>query len=245
MLMNDVILNVSEWLGVIAVALLLTMNKRLIARPVAFKYQRREVILSAILAVVLIAASVYTNLVLKLPTLPTGAEVLPAQFLWALLILLPVALLLLIRRQPLLSIGLSRPSMRTGLLVGIALALITIFLNGKLYSLLDGITGAEFDALLISLVLGLAGEIVFRGFLQLRFTGWLGRTGGWLLTALLYWLFCLPFVWLMSGGEIVRFWSVAAVQMVQSLILGRVMLRSGNVLASGLYQAAHFWVASL
>lgn len=242
---NEIILNVSEWAGVIAVTLLLTMNRHFAARPVAFKYQRREVILSTILAIVLIAAAVYANLVLRLPTLPSDPGPLPGQFIWAVLILLPVALLLVIRRQPWLSVGLSRPSTRLGLILGVALVLITIFLRGKIYSLLDGITAGEFDALILSLVLALVGEIIFRGFLQLRFTGWLGPTGGWLLTSLAHFLFCLPFIWLVNGGDITTVWLPASVQLVQSILLGWIMRRSGNVLASGLYQAAHFWVSAL
>jgi membrane protease YdiL (CAAX protease family) len=244
MSMNEIILNISEWAGVIAVTLLLSMSRRFGARPVAFKYQRREVILSVILSVLLVLASLYANLGLSLPTQPEGAA-LPAQFLWALILVIPVALLILIRRQPLLSIGLSRPSTRAGLLVGVALALITLLLRNKVYSLLDGISPAEFDGLLLSLALAFAGEVVFRGFIQLRFTGWLGRTGGWLLTAFIYWLFCLPFTWLVSGGDLARFSTAAAVQMVQALVLGRIMHRTGNVLASGLYQAAHFWATYL
>ena len=71
--MNAIILDVSEWIGVIAVTLLLTISRKLVAKPVAFKYQQREIILSSILAVLLIAAAFYANLVLKLPTLPQGA----------------------------------------------------------------------------------------------------------------------------------------------------------------------------
>ncbi|MGB8253316.1 MAG: hypothetical protein WCF08_08870, partial [Anaerolineaceae bacterium] len=104
--MNEIIINVSEWAGVVAVTLLLTLSRRFTIRPVAFKYQHREVILSIILAVVLIAASFYANLILHLPTLPESTVTAPAtdaplQYLWAFAILLPVALLLLIRRQPL------------------------------------------------------------------------------------------------------------------------------------------------
>jgi hypothetical protein len=245
MSMNEIILYLSEWAGAIAVTLLLTMNPRSTARPVTFKYQRREVIISVILAMLLIAAAIYANLVLGLPTLPSGEAPLPGQFLWALLILLPIGLLLLIRRQPLLSIGLSNPSAKLGLMLGAALAFSTIILRGKVYSLMDGISPAEFDYLALSLVLGLAGEIVFRGFLQLRFTGWLGRTGGWLLTALIYWLFCLPFVWLVSGGSLQVLWLPAIVQLAQAVLLGWIMRRSGNVLAGGFYMAAHFWVAIL
>jgi hypothetical protein len=245
MTMNELILNVSEWAGVIAVTLLLTLSQRFVARPVVFKYQQRETILATILALALIAASVYAILVLRLPTLPAGEEPVARQLLWAALILSPVVLLLVIRRQPLLSVGLSRPSTRLGLILGAALVLVTIFLRGKIYSLLDGVTAAEFNSLVISLLLGLAGEIIFRGFIQLRFTGWLGRTGGWLAAALAHSLFCLPFVWLVSGENFAAFWLPALVQLAQSILLGWIMRRSGNVLASGLYQAAHFWVSAL
>ena len=243
--MDAIILNVSEWIGVIAVTLLLTLSRKLVARPVAFKYQRREVILSTILALALIAAAFYANLALKLPTLPDGQEHVGNQLLWAAAILLPVALLLVIRRQPLLSVGLSRPSLSLGLMLGAALALITIFLRGKVYSLLDGVSADEFNYLLISLVLALAGEILFRGFIQLRFTAWLGRTGGWLATSLAHFLFCLPFIWLMNGGVLSAVWFPVIVQLLQSILLGWIMRRSGNVLAGGLYQAASFWVAAL
>jgi len=243
--MNALILDVSEWVGVIAVTLLLTISRKLVAKPVAFKYLRREVILSSILAFLAIAAAVYANLVLKLPTLPDGEVHVGGQLLWAAAILLPVVLLLVIRRQPLLSVGLSQPSMKLGLMLGIALVLITIFLRGKVYSLLDGVSAGEFNYLVISLVLALAGEIVFRGFIQLRFTAWLGRTGGWLLTSLAHFLFCLPFVWLMNGEVLSAVWLPAVVQLLQSILLGWIMRRSGNVLAGGLYQAASFWVASL
>jgi hypothetical protein len=150
--MNAIILNSSEWIGVIAVILLLTLSRRFATRPVAFKYLRREIILSSILAVVLIAAAFYANLALKLPTLPDGEAHVGGQLLWTVAILLPVVLLLVIRRQPLLSVGLSRPSMTLGLMLGAALALITIFLRGKVYSLLDGVSAAEFNYLIISLV---------------------------------------------------------------------------------------------
>ncbi len=247
--MNEIILNVSEWTGVIAVTLILTLSKRFIPRPVAFKYQRREVIISIILAVVLIAASIYANLVLRLPTLPGAATSnitdAPRQYLWAVAILLPVALLLLIRRQPLLSVGLSRPTLRPAALLGAALVLITIFLRGKIYGILDGVSTLELNHLIVSLVIALVGEIIFRGYLQLRFTAWLGRTGGWLVASLVYFLFCLPFVWQSAGGVFFAFWLPAVFQLAQAVLLGWIMRRSGNVLASGLYQAAHFWVGIL
>jgi membrane protease YdiL (CAAX protease family) len=248
--MNEIILNASEWAGVIAVTLLLTLSRRFTVRPVAFKYQQREVILSGILALILIIASIYANCFLHLPTLPDGIKTgtapdAPRQYLWAIAILLPVVLLLLVRRQPLLSVGLSRPTLKPAALLGLALVLITIFLRGKIYGILDGVTALEFNHLILSLVIALAGEIIFRGYLQLRLSAWLGRTAGWLVTSLLYFLFCVPFVWQASGGMFVDFWLPALIQLVQAVLLGWVMRRSGNILAGGMYQAAHFWVGIL
>jgi membrane protease YdiL (CAAX protease family) len=130
-------------------------------------------------------------------------------------------------------------------LLGAALVLITIFLRGKIYGILDGISSLEFNYLLLSLVIAQVGEIIFRGFLQLRFTAWLGRIGGWLVTSLVYFLFCLPFVWQSAGGVLSAFWLPAVIQLFQAVLLGWIMRRSGNVLAGGLYQAAHFWVGIL
>jgi len=248
--MNEIIINVSEWAGVVAVTLLLTLSRRFTFRPVAFKYQRREIILSIILAVTLIAASFFANLILHLPTLPGSATTAsatdaPRQYLWAVAILLPVVLLLLIRRQPLLSVGLSRPTLSPAAMLGLALALITIFLRGKIYGILDGVSTLELNHLILSLVIALVGEIIFRGFLQLRFSAWLGRTVGWLVTSLVYFLFCLPFVWQAAGGIFSDFWLPAIIQLAQAILLGWIMRRSGNILASGLYQAAHFWVSIL
>jgi hypothetical protein len=49
----------------------------------------------------------------------------------------------------------------------------------------------------------------------------------------------------MNGEVLSGVWFPVVVQLVQSILLGWIMHRSGNVLASGLYQAASFWVAIL
>jgi membrane protease YdiL (CAAX protease family) len=132
-----------------------------------------------------------------------------------------------------------------GVLLGLALVIVTIFLKGKIYSLLDGVSAEEFNYLILCLVLAVAGEIIFRGFLQLRFIGWADQNRGWLLASLAHFLFCLPFIWLTSGGDLLLFRVPAAYQLLQSILLGWIMRRSGNVLAGGLYQAAHYWMGIL
>ncbi len=182
------------------------------------------------------------------PNLPTGKAFaydpgrLVQQVEMSFLILLPFLLALAIRRQPLLSAGLSRPSIRPGLQLGFALALIGIFLSGKVYNILNGLTAAQGIYLVAALAAAFAMEFIFRGYIQLRLMGWLGETWGWLATAAIFavWRF-LPQVsvgWAALPGAGLDL----ALLLVFGLILGWIMRKSGSILATGIFHAVHIWI---
>ncbi len=148
------------------------------------------------------------------------------------------ALALLGRGQPLLSAGWRRTSLGPGLRLGLALAFLTIFLRGKIFSLLNGISGPEAYALLACLGIGLAEETIFRGYIQLRLCFWLGTRWGWLATAGLYVIWQLPRLAADPASLPLNLLLVA----VQGLLLGWLALTSGGVLAPALYHAISEWV---
>jgi membrane protease YdiL (CAAX protease family) len=230
-------------------------------RPVKFVYARREVILGLGLfaLIVAIATGLYLGVYIgpmapRVPA-PQPFEPLPlnypldrlAQQVGMLLVIaFPFLVALRIRRQPLLSIGLSRVTMRAGLEMGLALAVIAIFLSNRIYAIINGMTPSKGIYLLAMLVVALADEFIFRGYLMLRLQGLWGDTWGWVAQALLFSLWHLPQKLILE--HVVDPASLAislAYMFAFGLLLGWIMRKSGNILAPALYHAIHNWVLIL
>jgi membrane protease YdiL (CAAX protease family) len=243
-------------MGVIAVTILLSVSPALKARrPVVFKYSRRELFISlGLYALVLIATVLYSGGYIRglVPYAPAVGDAftftpedLVRQALLCVVLAAPFVLALVIRRQPWLSAGLAKTGMRAGWQMGLGLGLITVFLTGKTYAILDGFTQAEVWYLLAALITAFAQEFVFRGFIQLRLVNSLGATWGWIATAILFTLWRLPEQIFLHGISFASLgWNIFLV-LGMGLILGWVMRKSGNILAPGLYHALHIWVQVL
>ena len=160
--------------------------------------------------------------------------------LLALICLLPFIVALIARGQPLLSIGWNHANLRGALTLGLMLAILTVFLRGKFMTLLGGITQMQASALGIYLLLALAEETIFRGYIQPRLQSQIGQTWGWLATAGLYTLWQLPGrIWLVPFTSI---WLVLLMALIQGLLLGWIMQKSGHVIAPMLYRAVSAWM---
>lgn len=254
-----------QWMGVVAVTLILGASPVLQRRrPVKFVYPLREGLVALSLA--LLAAGL--QFLYYSQTSPVDyAAILPATSLsqlfsvsapgnfssnmleWQLgfsgVLALPFLLALFIRRQPWLSAGASRPLVRAGLYLGLALGLITIFLAGKTYSILNGLSTAQWTFLAASAVAALSQEFVFRGYIQLRLAGWIGNTYGWIATAVLFtlWQFLLQ---LIAGRTAPANLGLnLAALFVFALILGWIMRKCGNILAPAIYHAIVSWLMVL
>jgi membrane protease YdiL (CAAX protease family) len=235
--------HLSEWLGVIAVLMILQRTGSLKIRPTLFQYPQREK--WAALGVYALALAIAV-MVYRLPFTPavipglSASPGLEKQAFLALLCLLPAIVALLYRKQPLLSAGWGRrTALNMGLRVGLMLVFLTIFLRGKIYSLLGGLTAAEGMALLALVILSLAEETLFRGFLQLRLCSWLGDRYGWLITALLFLIWQVPRL-LLNPAE---FWLNLGMRAIQSLLAGWIMLKCNHVLAPALYRSVSDWLS--
>lgn len=237
---------VSEWLGAVAVVMIAGASplfKKV--RRIEFRFPRREATyaLSLYAIIFLIAFQFFSNPIFaflkNLAAFFPGGE-LAERALLAVVCVIPFLLAMVLRGQPLKSIGWQRENFKTGLIVGFLTLVLTIFLRGKFTSLLGGISTEEGTLLLVWLVYCLAEETIFRGYIQLRINSFLGNTWGWLAAAGIYLLWQLPGrLWVLPFAEI---WPSLVIAAIQALLLGWMMRKSGHVIAPILFRAVAGWL---
>jgi membrane protease YdiL (CAAX protease family) len=236
--MDNILLSVAEWIGVIAVVMIAGTSQRFKRIKLVFLFPRRE----GIVSLTIFGFAMLTALLLPaLPSfsLPGLSPEQSARLFLAVASLVPVGVALFRRKQPVRSAGLSSDKASPSLQLGLALAFLTIFLRGKFMTILGGLNSAEISLLVYYLVVVLLEETTFRGFIQQRLAAWLGPTPGWLVSALLFVLWQLPRL-LASPAD--QLWLNLGLAVAQSLVAGFIMQRSGHVLAPALYRAVSEWL---
>lgn len=242
MIDQALVADISEWLGVIAVVLLLAANPRFKKRALVFKYPEREALFALALYGVILVLAVIFYIVTggKLAVSPQAdiPEGLWQRLFIAGLSLLPFLAALRLRGQPLLSAGWSRAMLKPSLYLGLALAFLTIFLRARLYSILDGVSSNEANMLFLWGAVCLSEESVFRGYIQPRLSARWGEHWGWLFTALMFLIWSLPRL-LTSPVVLV---SAVLLVAVQALVLGWIAQKSGHVLVLVIYRTISEWI---
>ena len=152
-------------------------------------------------------------------------------------------LALITRKQPLLSIGLSKPGWKAGLQIGAALVILVIFLQGKIFAIINGLTQGAVITLGVALAAAIGEGLVFRGYIQPRFTAWLGDRWGWLVAVLFYvaW-WTLPVIGSYTGDSTQLIIGVLY-RITLGLLLGWIMRKTGSLAAPILYHTVHTWLA--
>lgn len=258
------VLLISEMLGVVATVLILAISPILKnKRPLVFLYPKRELpaavsIYVFVLLVVILGSSLANGALagtasfLPYPGLFNEGlpESKPGFNLWvqaavSLVLLVPVAVSLIARKQPLLSIGLNRNNYKAGLQLGFALALLTIFLNGKITAIINGAKSGAFPALGAVILAVIAEEVVFRGYIQPRLASRYSETHGWLITALAYLVWCLAPLLVTSSTQPAFLAGYLLYHAAIGLLCGWLMKKSGSLLVPILYHTAHLWILFL
>lgn len=236
----------SEWLGVVAVVMIAGISPVLKnIRRIDFRYPKREATyaLSLFALIYLIGFQYFSNSIFDfLRNLAEyfGGSELAQRMILAVVCLLPFLLAMILRGQPLKSVGWGKANLKTGSIIGLLLVMLVVFLRGKFTTLLHGVTPEQGNLLLVWVLLVLAEETIFRGYIQLRLTSYWGSTWGWLATVALYMLWQLPGrLWTLTFAEM---WPTLLISLIQALLLGWIMKKSGHVLAPALYRALAGWL---
>ncbi len=237
---------VIEWMGAVAVIMIAGVSpllKRI--KPIQFRYPRREAsyALSLFAVIYLLAFQFFSGNLFSSMRAATaglsGGE--PGQrMILAVAALIPFLAALAFRRQPILSAGWQKENLRAGLLVGLLLAMVSVFLRGKFVTLLKGVPSSTGTLLVVWLVTALAEETIFRGYIQFRMDAFLGSRWGWLAAAGLFLLWQLPGrLWVLPAGQLLPQILIAA---AQSLLCSWIMHKTGHVAASALFRAFSGWI---
>lgn len=239
----------SEWLGVIAIAWLLGLSPRFQQPQVGFKYARRDGTFALLLyALVLFFAFIYYNFFpprFPQPLFPAPAPVhdLTQALILAGVSLAPFVVALIWRKQPARSIGWHQVLLRPSLQMGFAMAVLTIFLRNRVMDVLGGLATPTLSILLLAVLLAVAEETIFRGYIQMRLTWWLGQNLGLAITSALFTLWhAVPW---MRTQPLETTLILAGLTFVQGLVLGWIMRKSGHVLAPTLYRSVSIWMQYL
>ncbi len=237
---------VIEWMGAFAVVMIAGTSPLLkLIRRIDFRFPRREATfalsvfaLSYFFAFQYFANPIFQFLLDFSKILPGGE--LAQRTLLAVICLVLFLLATFLRGQPLKSIGWSKANLRPGLTLGLLLVIITIVLRGKFSTLLQGVSSEQGGLLLACLLLAVAEETIFRGYIQLRLNSFIGVTWGWLVTAFLFLLWQFPGrLWVLPFSEV---WPSLVISFAQALLLGWIMRKSGHVSTTILFRAVAAWL---
>ncbi len=239
----------AEMCGALAVAMLLGLSPRINSiPPVGFKYPQREIKFALYIT---IAAMVVNFLLFRfglnwLPPLITGSEGIAYTMLLlaSLIAVILVVIALRARIQPSRSTGWQKTLTRPAVQFGLALVLLTLFLRGKFLSVLGGIPQDALRMLVVLLLIALAEETVFRGYIQMRFLSKFGTYWGWAAASLIFVLWRIPFL-VSLGWQGSLFYYQIAILLIKSFLLGWIMLKSRHALVPALYHAFSMWIAYL
>jgi len=167
----------------------------------------------------------------------TTNQLIIGQLLISTTLLMPVVLVVFLMKEPVSSLGVHRKNLLPSFGIGLFLCLISVYhARIDMDFILDKI-----GALPLYLIIGFVEEIIFRGYLQSRLIAYLGNMKGWLFTTFFFALIHIPQNYYINGQDLNVSFINSMWLLPISGLLGYVMLRTGNIVAPGLFHAFINW----
>jgi membrane protease YdiL (CAAX protease family) len=242
---DSILLIIAEWIGVVAVGMLAGLSPQLKkVRPLQFLFPRREASVTFSTNAILFVFSIF--LYWRYFTAASVPGVINPEVLWQRLVLDVLTLAafgaaLYTRKQPIRSALWGKDALRPNIQFGLLLALLVIFLRGKIFAIINGVDAAEGLALIQLLVISVCEVTVFFGYTQPRLSSRFGETIGWMISAVLYALWqIIPLALHGATGQEALLQVGLAIG--QGLILGWITRKSRHVLAPILYLTLSQWM---
>lgn len=164
-----------------------------------------------------------------------------------LVILLPILIEKRIRKESWESTGISTHNLKASISIGATLGIITIlsvilFDSKGLTHVVQKLTLSSLWALVYYTVVGFCEEFMFRGYLQTRLIGWIGKWKGWILTSIVMALIHIP-QRMAAMGLSFQDAIISSVLLIPiSLTMGYIMFKTENIVAPGIYHTFANWV---
>ena len=242
---DTILLIIAEWIGVVAVGMLVGLSPQLRKiRPLQFLFPRREASVTlSVNAVMFVFSILLYGRFFTAAGIPgtLQPEALLQRIILDVLGLAAIGAALYTRKQPLRSALWGKDALRPNLQFGLLLAALIIFLRGKVFAITNGIETAEGVALLQLLIISACEVTIFFGYSQPRLTARFGENTGWLISALLYTLWqVIPLALPGVGGQAALFQVGLAIG--QGVILGLITRKSRHILAPVLYLTLSQWL---
>ncbi len=239
MTIAQILLHVSEWLGVGSLTWIAGLSPRFHRRPINFIYQRRENIISFSLYTLALLLGFFVRIEFQQAnsfTLYSLSNEIFLRLLLAIVLLAPFVIALIYRRQPVRTLGWGKATLRPALQLGLGLIILVIFLHGKIFSIINQFSAIPWAVFLALLAIALVEESVFRGYIFIRLTAGFGSISGLAITALLSTIWQAAFFVNFGASLDVVLLSLVFI-LAQSLLLGWIMQKSGHVAAPAMYAA--------
>jgi len=165
---------------------------------------------------------------------------------YAIISIIPISVIIKIRKQSFETLGVARKNLRLSLGIGLVLSLLLVILSTTPERFLDRFVSSNtLYAFIYYLAVGFGEELMFRGFLQLRCSAWLGEIRGFILASAIMALIHLPQRIFAVGLEPLQALASSMSLMPFSLLLGFFLLRTQNVLGPAALHTITDWISVL
>ena len=159
---------------------------------------------------------------------------------------IPISLLIKTRKQSFETVGVTRKNMRLSLGMGLIISLLFLSFSTTPERLMDRLSAYNtLYAFIYYLSVGLGEELMFRGFLQLRCSIWLGEIKGLILASTIMALAHIPQRIFAVGLDPLQALASAASLIPFSLLMGFFMVRTRNILGPAILHTIAAWTSVL